>query len=663
VTSFWKLVKDGEVAFEAVPGERWQHASFFDPGDLRAPDKTYIGRGGYLDEVDQFPALHYGLAPRRVQVTDPQQRLAIELVRQAIADAGYEKRPFDRTMTGVFMGASVSEFKDLMTVRHRVQQLIDGAYGDPLSPAEAQAVRAGVGDMAPLRAFSITGSSLNMIACSVAQTFDFNGPAMQLDTACSSALVAVHQAALYLRAGQCDVAFAGGVYLNLSPDNLVGFARIGAISPSGNCRPFDRRADGFVMGEGIGVVMLKRLEDAQRDGDRIYAVLKGSACNNDGRGEGPMTPRGEGQKEAIRRAHKEAGLPIETIGYVETHGTGTAVGDVTEVAALTSYFRERGASGTGRCALGSIKANVGHTMSAAGAAGFIKTCLMLHHGVLPVQAGCEELNPALELPSSPFRVPARTEPWTEPEGQPRRAAVSAFGFGGTNAHVVLEQAPARPAVTRSEAYTLRLSAPTPELLRSHAGAMAQALEGVGYEVGDLARTLALREEAAEEVCFSASTPAEVSAALTAVAQGGRVETAVPEEEHIPVPEGSLLTLPPPPLETQSYWLKDTAPRAPRARIVEAAVPAAVAAPAVLEPVISLFQRQMQLLQTQLEVVQAQSAAMSASFGETRLAADGAEARHSNGSSAEAAASRREVELDSPRSPPASNGAQRPKNGH
>jgi len=621
LTSFWRLVQEGEVAFEDVPRERWDHDSFFEPGDLRAPDKTYLGRGAYLEGVDRFPALHYGLAPRRVQVTDPQQRLAIEMVRQAIADAGYDGRPFDRSMTGVFMGASVSEFKDLMTVRHRAQQLIDGAYGAPLAPEEADGVRAAVADMAPLRAFSITGSSLNMIACSVAQTFDFNGPAMQLDTACSSALVAVHQAALYLRAGQCDLAFAGGVYLNLSPDNLVGFARIGAISPSGQCRPFDRRADGFVMGEGIGVVMLKRLQDALRDRDRVYAVLRGSACNNDGRGEGPMTPRAEGQREAFRRAHAEVAMPVDTIGYVETHGTATGVGDVTEVGALKAFFRERGAREPGRCALGSIKANVGHTMSAAGAAGFIKTCLMLHHGVLPVQPGCEELNPALELEASPFRVVRRTQRWEAAPGLPRRAAVSAFGFGGTNAHALLEQAPATRRAGRSVG-PLRfvVSAPTAELLRQHAAALADALAGVAYPLEDLARTLALRHPFGARIDFQASTPEEVAAALEAVAAGALPASPLPVGAPELPAEGSLLMLPPTPLETQSYWLKEPGARPPRRALPPPPpTPTSVPTTAVaLEPMLDLFQQQMALLQTHLEVVKAHASAVVGGAGSSGL---------------------------------------------
>ncbi len=201
----------------------------------------------------------------------------------------------------------------------RGAELIDGHYGDKLSPEEAEVVRAAVADVVPMRAFSIAGNLLNMSAAAVSQTFDLGGPAFTLDAACSSALVAIHEAAVNLRAGQCNVAFAGGVYLNLHPDNLIGFARIGAISPTGVCRPFDARADGFVMGEGVGVVVLKRLDDALRDGDRVYAVIRGSGCNNDGRGDGPMTPRPEGQMRG-----DGAGTPPDRLSGGEHRPSGDA---------------------------------------------------------------------------------------------------------------------------------------------------------------------------------------------------------------------------------------------------------------------------------------------------------------------------------------------------
>lgn len=528
----WQLISKGEVAFKDIDDSRWKHSAFFDPNDVRAVDKTYVRKGAFIDGVDEFAALYYGLAPRRVQVMDPQHRLVIEATRQALQDAGYENKPFDRSRTGVFIGASVSEYKDLMTARHRAQQSINGEFGDSLSPAEAEALKASVADVAPARAFTIAGSLLNMMACSVAQTFDLNGPALSIDAACSSALVAIHEATINLRARQVNVAIAGGVYLNLNPDNLIGFSRIGAISPSGVCRPFDARADGFVMGEGVGLVVLKRLDDALRDGDRVYAVLKGSGCNNDGRGEGPMTPRPEGQREAMWRAHADTDFPVETISYVETHGTATTVGDAVEVGALKHFFNERAGHALEQpfCNLGSIKGNIGHTMSAAGAAGFIKTCLMLHHGVIPPQPGCEELNPKLDLPHSPFKVAAQAMPWDAPV---RRAAVSSFGFGGTNAHVLLEQAPTRLPVAQPIGPSLfLLSAPTHALLQSHAAELAAEIGRQALFVEDVARTLASRQAFDTRVAFLATTQEDLTDALQQVAAGTLVpSTPVPAEQR------------------------------------------------------------------------------------------------------------------------------------
>jgi acyl transferase domain-containing protein/7-keto-8-aminopelargonate synthetase-like enzyme len=515
----WKVVSTGEVTFENIDDSRWKHSHFVDTKDPRAPDKSYVLKGAFIEGVDEFAALHYGLAPRRVQVMDPQQRIAIEATRQALQDAGYDTRPFDKLHTGVFLGASVSEYRDLMTARHRAMQMVSGEFGDALTSAEQEAVRASVADVVPARAFSIAGGLLNMIACSVSQTFDLSGPAMQIDAACSSALVAIHEAVVNLRAGVCNMAVAGGVYLNLGPDNLVGFSRIGAISPSGACRPFDAKADGFVMGEGVGVVILKRLDEALRDGDRVYAVIKGTGCNNDGRGEGPMTPRPEGQKDAMRRAHSQLDFGVDTITYVETHGTATTVGDVVEVGALRQFFSERLGKPVDEqyCWLGSIKANVGHTMSAAGVAGFIKTCLMMHHGVIPPQPAIEALNPKLDLPSSPFKLSVKATPWTPKPGVPRRAAVSSFGFGGTNAHVVIEEPQKNLAnVETQEPQLVLLSAPTPALLATTALVLAEHVTTHRLDVAAVAAALASRQAFSARAAFLATSRQHLVETLSGV---------------------------------------------------------------------------------------------------------------------------------------------------
>ena len=441
---YWDLIRRGVVTFRKVPASRWDHALFYDE-TTREPDKAYIDKGAYLDDDDvrEFASLHFGIAPRRIQVTDPQHRILLDAVRGALQDSGYEKRAWDRSRTGVFIGASANEHKEILLSRLRVIQLFDGAFGRKI--ADAADVRAAlVEHTVPIRAFSIAGNLLNMAAAIVAQTFDLGGPALSIDAACSSALVATQQAIVNLRAGQVDIAIAGGVYLNLLPDNLVGFSRIGAISRKGECRPFDAGADGFVMGEGVGVVVLKRLEDALSANDRIYAIVKGAASNNDGKSEGPMTPRPGGQLDALRAAYRDAGFSPATLGYVEAHGTATTVGDVVEVSALRQLFEESGWKSGARTALGSVKANIGHTMSAAGIAGLIKAALALHHKALPPQPSVAEENPRLELAQGPFFLPREETPWEAFGGLPRRAGVSSFGFGGTNAHLALEEVPERP---------------------------------------------------------------------------------------------------------------------------------------------------------------------------------------------------------------------------
>ncbi|HEY2028412.1 MAG TPA: aminotransferase class I/II-fold pyridoxal phosphate-dependent enzyme [Myxococcales bacterium] len=492
--AYWDLIRRGQVTFRPIPKDRWDHSLFFDPA-ARVPDKTYIDKGAYLEEseIREFGALHFGLAPRRLQVTDPQHRLLLDAVRGALQDAGYETKLYDRSRTGVFIGASANEHKEVLLSRLRSVQLFDGAFGR--SAADAEAVRnALVEDVAPMRAFSMPGNLLNMSAAIVAQTFDLGGPAMSIDAACSSALVASQQAVVNLRARQVDVAIAGGVYINLLPDNLVSFARIGAISRKGECRPFDAAADGFVMGEGVGAVVLKRLDDALRDGDRIYAVVKGAASNNDGKSEGPMTPRAGGQLEALRMAYRDAGFSPATLGYVEAHGTATTVGDAVEVSALRTLFEEAGWSPSdgARTAMGSVKANIGHTMSAAGIAGLIKAALALHHKALPPQPSIGEENPKLQLGKGPFFLP-RTETAWETRG-PRRAGVSSFGFGGTNAHLALEEAPQRarklvqvPRGARSELFLV--GGPRASVVARYARQLAASVRG---ELPDLAFTLSRR---------------------------------------------------------------------------------------------------------------------------------------------------------------------------
>ena len=514
--AYWRLSRDRTVTFRDIPADRWDHSLFYDASP-RAKDKSYASRGAFLDDVRSFAALHYGLAPLRVKVMDPQHRLLLDVVRDTLADAGYEARPFDRSGTGVFVGLSVAEYKNLATARHTAIQVFEGALGEPVGDRlDAKEREALVAAATPLRAYSIAGALTNMAAATVSQVFDLGGPAFSMDAACSSGLLAVHEAVTHLRSGTCSSAIAAGVYLCLTPDNFVGFSRIGAISKSDVCRPFDSRADGFVMGEGVGAVMLKRLDDAVRDGDRIWAVIRGSGANNDGKSEGPMTPRLEGQIDAVMRAWRDAAFSPDTLGYVEAHGTATPVGDPTELTALDQAFaRLRGTERPARKTwIGSVKANIGHSMSTAGLAGLIKAALIVQRGEVPPQANYESPNPKIDFEVSQFRVATEVVPWAE-EG-PRRAAVSSFGFGGTNVHLVLEQAPAAARAEDARPEPFVLSAPTRALLAQHAGEVRAALDGlaVGALVRDLAYTLsATRTHEAVRLTFAAATTEEVARKL------------------------------------------------------------------------------------------------------------------------------------------------------
>jgi len=379
--AYWDSICAGRVHFQDIPIERWDHSAFFSR-DPRDTDTTYASKIACLDDIRSFAPERFKMPPRRVRAMDPQQRLMLDQVRLAMDDAGYGGRPLPRS-TGVYIGASVAEFKDLVVSRLRARQLLGGEWGS-VPPMPEKAAEDSVENVAGIQQYSMLGVLLNMIACNVSEAFDLSGPALVMDAACSSALVALHEAVLHLRNGICDAAIVGGVYTICTPDLLVGFSRIGALSRSDVCRPFDANADGFVLGEGVGAVILKRLDEAVRDNDRIWAVIKGVGMNNDGRGDGPMTPRLSGQTDALARAYRDARVSPDTVHYVEAHGTATPVGDATEMAALRENAKAMG-EGNVHCAVTSVKGNIGHPLAASGIAGLIKAVLVLTHGVGPMR--------------------------------------------------------------------------------------------------------------------------------------------------------------------------------------------------------------------------------------------------------------------------------------
>ncbi|MER5761911.1 aminotransferase class I/II-fold pyridoxal phosphate-dependent enzyme [Streptomyces sp. NPDC002082] len=491
IRTYWKLLMSAERQFSAVPGERWNHGPFHEPGNRSAPNAAYTDQVAFLEDLDRFDAAHYGVPPARARAMDPQHRLMLDVTREALADAGLGRGDFDRENTGVFFGISVSDYKDLMAAPLRAITLAedayaaddgdsDGAGGGSGSGADAAKERAR--QLGSIDAFTLPGSLLNMAAGTVSRHFDLGGPSFAVDAACSGSLVALDQAIAQVRSGSCRIALVGGVYLNLTPDSLVGFSRLRALSAAGVCRPFDAEADGFVLGEGAGVVVVRPLADALAEGDRVYAVIKGIGSANDGASPGPLVPTAEGQLRAMRRAYEDAGVAPSSVGFLEAHGTGTAAGDRAESEALRRLRTEYPDDDPALCYLGAGKALIGHSLSAAGIAGLIKTALVVHHRTIVPQPQTAP-HPDLGIAAAGLRFADTPRPFPD-TGTPRRAAVSSFGFGGTNVHVVLEErqpgaAPGHLPDRSGDAgqpQLVFLSAGNAELLDRHIGDVLDTLD-------------------------------------------------------------------------------------------------------------------------------------------------------------------------------------------
>ncbi|MDR6499786.1 amino acid adenylation domain-containing protein [Burkholderia ambifaria] len=445
--AYWRLLNDGVDAISEVPRERWDVDAYYDP-DPEAPGRMYCRFGGFLDDVDQFDPAFFRITPREAAAMDPQQRLLLEVSHEALEHAGIPVDSLKGSRTGVFVGITTNDYANLQ-LRNGGGSGIDGYF--------------------------FTGNPLNTAAGRISYGLGVQGPSMAIDTACSSSLTAIHTASQNLRAGECDLAIAGGVNLILSPDNSIAVSRTRALAPDGRCKTFDAAADGFVRSEGCGALVLKRLSDALAAGDRVLAVLRGSAVNHDGASSGFTAPNGRAQEAVIRQAL--GGLPAASIDYVEAHGTGTPLGDPVEVQALATVFGE-GRDGGRRLRVGSVKTNIGHTESAAGIAGVIKVVLSLNHDRLPAHLHFRHPSPLVQWDALPLEICAEASAWPRGE-RPRRAGVSAFGASGTNAHLVLEEAPAsaRPATpSKHKVHPLVLSAKTPAALRELAGRYQRRLE-------------------------------------------------------------------------------------------------------------------------------------------------------------------------------------------
>ncbi|MEN1678305.1 MAG: SDR family NAD(P)-dependent oxidoreductase [Planctomycetota bacterium] len=441
---YWETIRTGRSVATQTPADRWDVERLAEITD-------HICRFGcYLDGLDQFDPQFFSITPREAARMDPQQRLLLEVAWEALENGGLPASQLAGSNTGVFVGIGGSDYSKVPI--HQSGDYfgtIDGYMG--------------------------TGNALSIAANRLSYVFDLKGPSLAVDTACSSSSVAITLAAQALRRGECAAAIAAGVNAILTPETTLAFSSARMLSPTGECRPFDAAANGYVRGEGCGVVVLKRLSDAQAAGDNVMAVLRAAAINQDGRTSGISAPNGESQKLCIRAALKQAGLTTDDVSYIEAHGTGTPLGDPIELRALGDLFPEA-ANKRGPLHVASVKANIGHTETVSGIAGLIKIALMMRHGRIPPHAGFQSLNPHIELAGTRLQIPTDECPW---EG-PLRAGISSFGFGGTNSHLIVEAA-AQPTSAASPSdeqakwdspSLIKLSAKTPEALRASAAQLA-----------------------------------------------------------------------------------------------------------------------------------------------------------------------------------------------
>lgn len=517
---FWKFICEGREAVCEVPTDRWNIDRFYDE-EAGLPGKSIAKRGGFITGIDQFDPQFFGISPREAPYIDPQQRLLLETSWEAMEDAGLVLDLRHGTDIGVFVGISHNDY---------------------------QAIQGGAGDRSRISAHTPTGHAHSIAANRISYCFNLTGPSIAMDTACSAALTAVHIACEQLAAGHCPVALAGGVTVMITPEGFIGFSRAGMLSPEGRCKAFDAAADGFVRGEGAGMVVLKPLSRALADGDPVYAVIRATATNQDGHTNGISLPGQEAQARLVKKACVMAGIAPSDIGYVEAHGTGTAVGDPIEAHALAEALCEdRPAERP--LAIGSVKTNLGHLETAAGVAGLMKAALVANRGKIPPSLNFNEPSPHIDFEACRLRVPTVLEDFPASVGKPRIIGVNSFGFGGANSHVIVSEPPphaepARFAIEEERAWPFVLSARSEESLKAAAAKLAAWIDGklrangVSSLLPDLVHTLgARRNHHAYRLTGAPKSDRQLADALLAFAQEGaspELKTSfTPAPEHAP----------------------------------------------------------------------------------------------------------------------------------
>ena len=495
-SDFWKILHHGQDAVTEVPKDRWDIEAFYH-SDPDVPGKICTRYGGFLHQVDRFDSSFFGISRREARAMDPQQRLLLEVSWEALEDANIAPSSLRGVAAGVFVGISTFDYAGLRYAQH---------------------------DYEGIDHYFATGGVLSVAAGRLSYTYGLTGPSMAVDTACSSSLVAVHLACQSLRNRECPVALVGGVNVILSPELSINFSKARMLAPDGRCKTFDASADGYVRGEGCGVIVLKRFSDALADGDRIVALIRGSAVNQDGPSGGLTVPSGPSQEEVVRQALAVGGVQAAEVGYLEAHGTGTSLGDPIEVGSLGKVFGERAKEDP--LFIGSVKTNIGHLEAASGIAGLMKVVLSLQECEIPPHLHFEKPNPHIEWEKLPFAIPTGLRKW--PEGRRRIAGVSSFGVTGTNAHVVLEEGPVgkqRKGGEKRPLHILALSAKSEEALKELAGRYAAHIAANPEDdIADVCYTANWgRSHFEERIAVTGSSREEIAAGCSAYHEGREAE--------------------------------------------------------------------------------------------------------------------------------------------